>query len=309
MKNELLKWAGERGYKIAWGPWHTVRDLYDEFSIRRSREELDGAFDRECLSFFSAPPQEQAGPPRWIILVALPRPAHSLTFRRDSKTARLLLPPTYVGYRATTRSVLEDLSRSVLGGKPVEPLAAPLKAIAARLGLVRYGRNNVTYAEEMGSYLQLVGGVTGEDLSGRAALPREPALLDACLNCTACVEACPTAAIPEDRFLLRAERCLVYFNERPEPFPPWVPEKAHRCAIGCMACQLVCPANRGLLRVERDAAVFSDEETRRILSPDATEDDPLVRSAREKLAALGLTEPGPLLWRNARAALARWPAG
>jgi epoxyqueuosine reductase len=305
MTNELLDWAARRGYRIAWGSWDVVPELFEEFSGRRRRAELDGDFDRAFLGWFSEPLAQKDGPPQWVVLVAVPSPAHSLTFRFDAKTRRLLLPPTYVGYRATTGAVLSDLSRNVFGGSPVEPLKAPLKAAAVRLGLVRYGRNNVTYAEGLGSYVQLVGGVTGEDLSEGAAAPRPAASLDACLSCTACADACPTQAIPAERFLLHAERCLVYFNERPDPFPEWISPAAHRCAIGCMACQQVCPANRGLFKVERNAATLTNAETEAILSENADHQIPALRSAEEKLASLGLTEPGAVLWRNVRAALSR----
>lgn len=301
MKKALLDWAARRGYRIAWSRWELVREVYEEFGERRRRAELDSDFDREFLRFCSAAPERPEGPGPWIVLVAVPRPTHSLTFSRAPRSARLLLPPTYVRYRATGRSVLEDLSQEVFSGAPLDPLLAPLKALAARLGLVSYGRNNVTYAEGLGSYLQLVGGVTRQDLSEGAAVPREPAVLDACRTCTACIVACPTAAIPEDRFLLHAERCLVFFNERPDPFPEWIPQTAHRCAIGCMACQVVCPVNRGLLRVERDTAVFAEEETAAILAGEEM-DHPLLRSAAEKLESLQMTEPAAVVWRNVRAA-------
>jgi epoxyqueuosine reductase len=305
MQRELLAWAERRGYRIAWSPWDLVRDVYEEFAERRRRGELDRELDRVFLSWFSEPLAQTGEAPRWVVLVAVPRPTHSLTFHRVRGPERLLVPPTYVRYRATQKEVLADLSRSVFGGSPVEPLAAPLKAVAGRLGLVTYGRNNVTYAEGLGSYIQLVGGVTREDLSEGAAAPKPPACLDECLSCTACADACPTQAIPADRFLLRAERCLVFFNERPDPFPEWIPPTAHRCAIGCLVCQQVCPANRGLFKVERDAAILTNAETEAILSENADGQIPELSSAEEKLAFLGLTEPGAVLWRNVRAALSR----
>ena len=307
MQRELLDWAERRGYRVAWSPWELVRDVYEEFAERRRRGELDLELDRMFLSWFSEPLAQKAEAPRWVVLVAVPSPTHSLTFRFDGKTRRLLVPPTYVGYRATSRTVLSDLSQAVFGGSPVEPLKAPLKATAAKLGLVAYGRNNVTYAEGLGSYIQLVGGVTREDLSEGAATVRPPSSLDACQSCTACAAACPTQAIPADRFLLHAERCLVFFNERPDPFPEWIPRNAHRCAIGCMACQVVCPVNRGLLKVERDAAVFTEEETATVLAGEDA-DHPLVRSAAGKLDPLQMTESAAVVWRNVRAAMGRRPA-
>ena len=44
---------------------------------------------------------------------------------------------------------------------------APIKTVAAMLGLVRYGRNNIAYADGIGSYLQLCGYIT----DARLAIP------------------------------------------------------------------------------------------------------------------------------------------
>lgn len=302
MRDALLGWANARGYRIAWGPWSVVEDLRREFSERRLSGEIGTALDREYLNRLPWSPDGR-GEGGTVVLVAVPRAAHGLTFQRPgARRQLLLLPPTYVRFRVTREEVLADLSQEVFGGEPIKHLGAPLKAAAARLGLVRYGRNNVTYAEGLGSSLQLVGGVLHTGLSEGAASPSQPAMLDACRSCTACIEACPTQAILRDRFLIDAERCIVFHNERPDPLPGWIPASAHRCAIGCMVCQQVCPANRSLLKVERDSVVFTEEETRRILSGGEGE-DPLLRSAEGKLARLAMTESSSVIWRNVRAAL------
>ena len=58
---------------------------------------------------------------------------------------------------------------------------APLKPLAVRLGLVRYGRNNVTYAPGMGSYIQLLGYLTDASLPlPDGWRPQEPTLLPEC---------------------------------------------------------------------------------------------------------------------------------
>ena len=45
---------------------------------------------------------------------------------------------------------------------------------------------------------------------------------------------CPTKAIRQDRFLISAEQCLTFFNEKPDDFPEWVNPVWHNCLIGCM---------------------------------------------------------------------------
>ena len=307
---DLRRWAQQRGYQVAWGPWSVVQEALGDLAERRRTGELDEALDREYLAPLKASQAPSEARPEWVILVLVPRPAHRLTFTAGGKSYQALLPPTYARYRALRAEVMEDLQASVFEGcAPLAPLQSAHKAVAARLGLVAYGRNNVTYADGLGSYFQIVGCATWEDLSEGAAKPRPPACLDVCASCKECVTACPTGAIPEDRFLLKAERCLVFYNERIEEFPSWMPPGAHRSLMGCLLCQTACPANAGKLRVEDTGLVFSEEETRSVLNPATGPEDVFLRSAAGKLATLGLTEEPAPFWRNLRALLAAkgWP--
>ena len=173
----------------------------------------------------------------------------------------------------------------------MELIDAPLKALAARLGLVRYGRNNVTYAPGIGSYLQLIGCVTDAALPVPADwTPQEPQLLDLCETCGECETACPTGAIGSDRVLLHAERCLTLANEATATFPDWLPSSAHHCLIGCLLCQRACPEN-ARLEVEDTGIVFTAEETAALLagSGGSGRADDGTHFA-EKLGRLGLTD-------------------
>lgn len=57
----------------------------------------------------------------------------------------------------------------------------------------------------------------------------------AALALAACLIECPTGAIGKDRFLLHAERRLVFHNERPAgvPFPDWIDPAWHNALFGC----------------------------------------------------------------------------
>lgn len=301
MRAEALRdWAASRGYRVAWGPWHAVEEARLDLARLVRRGEVAPGFAQDYLGFMDevAPPPGMPVP--WVVLVLVPAPAHVVTFHAAGKAMKVLIPPTYVRFRATAQQVRDDLAASVFGGAQPEPLVAPLKAVAARLGLVQYGRNNVSYAGGLGSAFEIVGCVVGQDLSEGATRPRAPGHPEICDSCRACVKACPTGAVPDDRFLLRVERCIVYYNERTKDLPAWIPGRAHRCLIGCMACQAPCPLNAGRMRTVDTGVSFSEEETARILDPSVCDGDPLLQAAARKIAAIGLTEAPPILWRNFR---------
>jgi epoxyqueuosine reductase len=305
-ENRLREWAAQRHYGVAWGPLTVARDAGDEITRRWVDGQLDEAFYRCEL----APLDSGETPTRGsVLVVAKPCPASRVTFELPGGPLDALLPPTYFRYRATFEDVRQDLVAHALPGARVEHLAGPLKTIASRLGLVRYGRNNITYLAGAGSYIQLCGFVTDASLPSDAVSVRGPQLLDECEGCHQCQRACPTRAIDSDRLLLHAERCLTLLNERIDPWPDWVPTRAHRCLIGCLLCQRACPANPEL-PVEETGVRFTEGETRDLLNAAEEGAERDETGLRVKLAWLGRSDPESLLGRNLRALVeARGSAG
>ena len=117
-------------------------------------------------------------------------------------------------------------------------------------------------------------------------------------SCNLCGQVCPTGAIPTDRFLLRAERCLTYHNELPAdvPFSPTLDPAWHNCLIGCMVCQLACPANKEVRNRYGKGESFTEEETALMLRGVSVDQVP--RLTADKLQRLGLLEDVGLLARN-----------
>ena len=94
-----MAWARSRGYLVAWGPISAVDVAQGELEARQQRGELDKDFARENLSFNL--PRPAAVTPEWrVVVVAMPRPAHQVTFTVDGVRVGAILPPTYVCYRA-----------------------------------------------------------------------------------------------------------------------------------------------------------------------------------------------------------------
>jgi epoxyqueuosine reductase len=300
MTSGLRAWADQRRYAVAWGPASLVSLARQELRQREQDGEIEPAFAHDALSFAF----EGDVPPNWHVLaVAVPRPAHHVRFIVGNTPVDAVMPPTYYRYRPMMEDVRQDLSEHVFTGYRLTTLSAPLKTLASLLGLVRYGRNNIVYAPEMGSYLQLFGYATDAPLPVDADwVPCEPSLLDECTGCGICTARCPTGAIDPTRVLLRAERCLTRANEATGPWPPDVSPDTHHCLVGCLLCQRHCPANPDL-PVADTGVVFTESETQALI--DGGDGSGAVWDGiRAHLTQLGQPDLQPVLGRNLRAILA-----
>jgi len=141
----------------------------------------------------------------------------------------------------------------------------PVKTLAVRSGLALYGRNNITYIPKYGSFHRLLAFYS--DYDSPIDNWYEKKSLPQCDKCKACINACPTNAIQKNRFLLHAERCLPFFNEKDSKnkFPNWIDASAHNCIVGCMLCQRACPYDKEVIDWYDDRGKFDEEETAYLL--------------------------------------------
>ena len=260
----LLKREGLRGVIV---PISRVDEVKDEIRGLRRDGTLDDGFYNEWMPpYMDSKYPRSMRKPKSILLVSAPAHQQRVTFHFKGEAHEFIVPPTYGRSQAIRRRV-RGVVKSI--GKKDRPRVVnafpPLKLLAVRSGLAMYGRNNVTYVPGYGSFQRLSGFYT--DVEAPEGPWVEKRALPKCSKCKACLKACPTKAITEDRFLIRAERCLTCMNERKSkhPFPSWVKPEWHNALVGCMICQRVCPCDREFLDSIEDGPSFTEEETDFIL--------------------------------------------
>ena len=109
---------------------------------------------------------------------------------------------------------------------------------AAKSGAGWIGKNSLLLNRSMGSFFFLAELILDIELE-----PDGP-IKDYCGSCTACMDACPTDAIPEP-YVVDGSKCISYFTiELKEEIPAAVKGKFENWIFGCDICQDVCPWNR-----------------------------------------------------------------
>lgn len=115
------------------------------------------------------------------------------------------------------------------GGPPAGPISLVPAALAAGLG--ELGKHGSIINRRLGSNFRLAAVFT--DLPLEPDTPESFGAADFCVNCQACVNACPVDAITHRKQLVRGvekwyvdfDRCLPFFNEH----------------YGCAVCLAACP--------------------------------------------------------------------
>ena len=113
------------------------------------------------------------------------------------------------------------------------------RELAARAGMGAVGKNTMLLHPEGGSWFLLGELFLSLDLDPGPVQPVE----DLCGNCTRCLDACPTGALPEP-YRLDSNRCISYWTiEHRGPLPEEARRLVGGWVFGCDVCQEVCPWN------------------------------------------------------------------
>ena len=171
--------------------------------------------------------------------------------------------------------------------------------LAASSGLGWRGKHTLLLDREAGSYFFL--GEIFADL----ALPPDAPVTDHCGSCTACIGACPTAAITAP-YRLDARLCISYLTiELKGEIPPTLRQVLGNRIYGCDDCQLACPWNRfAPLTREADFAPRLSLDTARLVDLFAWTEPEF----NERLAGSAIRRLGHERWlRNIAVALGNAP--
>jgi epoxyqueuosine reductase len=288
----------ERGYRGTVLPIEHVAQLKYEIEECLSQRKIDAGLYDKRLTHFKFDVNSSLPGACSIIITAAPQPQRKVTFHFNGQTHSVIIPPTYYG---DTDNQISNMLQNIFSSNDYQlyPAALPEKLLAVCSGMAKYGKNNITYVEGLGSFVSLRAFLS--DMPTGRGDWLEPQVMKECDRCKACLNECPTRAIVPDRFLIHAERCLTFLNEERGEFPEWIDPAWHNSLVGCMKCQLICPVNKRFVKWVEEGEDFNEAETELILNG-----VPLERIPPETAHKLGrgyMLEYLDLLPRNLRALL------
>ena len=252
LKEEAIK-RGDRLGAVSTGRLMDVKADFDNIGV-----------DTEPYYNFT-PPEDLGFTARTVLIVASPSPAMEASFDVGGEIKRYVIPPFYVNESMRfdeTLKYIRDTLRDT-GYSAAIARSLPCKALAVHAGIAAYGRNNIAYAEGMGSFCGLILLYTDCPCDGEPFYQLHFA--DRCENCGLCADSCPTGAIRHGVDQIDANRCITMFNESDGEFPDWIDPSWHNALVGCMRCQSICPMNLGYMENIKEITSFSREETDMIL--------------------------------------------
>lgn len=274
---ELLKQSMlENGYAIQVVPIERLNDLQKDIENLKNSDLSSEVINTIANDFYRFVLSDAPFKINSIIIIASQKPLIKVNFNFKAKTISLL-HHTYVDIDKTTdtQQCLNDFLK-LKGYHVIDASSLPQKLLAVRSGLAKYGRNNITYVDGMGSLYELT--TLYSDMPCIDNNWHEIRQMGFCKTCMACLNNCPTAAITKERYLIKAERCLTYLNEFVWPgvkdFPSWLDISAHNCIHGCIICQIHCPKNKEFLSNIVGPIEFNEEETLLLLEGKSIEGIP-----------------------------------
>lgn len=276
MVDEIKKAAFESGMKLEVLPIGKMAELKADIDKVAAENAING-FQKWIIEKKYVYTPEVDFEVKSVVVAVWPQRVVKLVFQYRGKTACCI---TDDGFLHTTER--DDALKALFEqrGFHLKPVSwMPQKRLAVCAGLCEYGRSNITYCGDWGSFIKLNSYAT--DLPAEDYSWSEAVTMDLCDICRKCIANCPTKAILPDRYLIDNEICLACVNSRDDKdIPDWVPKTAHHGLLECTKCQDVCPMNRKCL-ANLEVIEFSEEETETMLGSSSFKEFP--EAIKEKL--------------------------
>jgi len=202
-----------------------------------------------------------------IIVVAKFTNAATVNFNYNGKKYPTYIPPQYWDDGTTLDALTEEVQKQVIKSKEYKLEIARgffMKRLATSCGLAKYGRNNIAYVDEYGTFITLFTFLT--DWESPEDHYTEVQQLDLCDTCNLCLTQCPTGAIRKEEFIIDVSKCATLYNETDAAFPEDMPKSVHDSLMGCMQCQKKCPYNAKVMEHLTILEDISEEDTEKILT-------------------------------------------
>jgi epoxyqueuosine reductase len=169
-------------------------------------------------------------------------PEHDLAREGELKIAKYAYGEDYHDViRDKLKEFMQALHETIgeVGGRVFVDSAPVMERVWAKRGGAGWiGKNSLLINRSMGSFYFLA------ELIVDLELEYDGPVKDYCGTCTACMDACPTDAIPAP-YTVDGSKCISYFTiELKEEIPQDVKGKLGDWMFGCDICQDVCPWNR-----------------------------------------------------------------
>lgn len=219
-----------------------------------------------------------------VIVMAVFSPLLTANFHYKGKKHEVLVPH-YYDDGITEEQLQNTIQNQIIGsnGYRIENANTSVlfKRLAVRSGLGRYGQNNLCYVDGMGSFHRLHAFFT--DYEFKVDNWTEAQMMDSCTSCKICQNNCPTGSISDENFVIDIEKCIPLYNEIPGEFPEWLNPSSHNALMGCMRCQLICPANNKVITQTQRFEDVTEDETKALLDGNLDEDQISILSKKLRM--------------------------
>ena len=260
MVNDIKKAALENGMKLEVIPIDRMAELKTDIDKVASDNAING-FQKWIIEKKYTYTPEVDFEVKSVVIAVWPQRVVKLVFHYQEKTVSCIADDGFLHTTERDNALKALFEQHSFHLKPFSWM--PQKRLAVCGGLCEYGRSNITYCGDWGSFIKLNSYAT--DLPAEDYSWREAVTMDLCDTCGKCVANCPTKAILPDRYLIDNEICLACVNSRDDlEIPDWVPKSAHHRLLECTKCMDICPMNQKCL-ANLEEIEFTEEETETML--------------------------------------------